>query len=225
MSRNFSSLVHHFPRLLRHSSSPCGLRNLSSQGKRWRSQKKTIIPVITIGTVVIVGFNLKKRRAFAQIQSEKIESEKIQSQKIQSKKTESKFEPGSERPDLPFYSAEEVSKHSSSAAVWVSYKSGVYDVTKFVEEHPGGEKILMAAGGELEPFWDLFPVHKREDVFHTLEEYRIGNLSPGDRGTRKGVDHWSNEPRRHPVLLVRSEQPFNAEPPAELLVENFITPK
>lgn len=211
MSRNLFNLVHRFPRLLRHSSHPCGLRSFSVQGKSWRSQKNTIIPVITIGTVVIIGYNLKNRRTFAQVQSEQIGSS---------------FEPGSERSDLRFFSAEEVSKHSSAASgIWVSYKNGVYDITKFVEEHPGGDKILMAAGGQLEPFWDLFAVHKQKDVFDTLEKYRIGNLSPEDRETRKGVDHWSNEPRRHPVLLVRSKQPFNAEPPAELLVENFITPK
>ena len=171
MSRNFFKLVHHSPRLLRHSAHPCGLRIFSSQGKSWRSQRNTIIPVITIGTVVIIGYNLKRRQAFAQVQSEQIGSN---------------FEPGSERSDLPSYSAEEVSKHSSVATrIWVSYKGGVYDITKFVEKHPGGDKILMAAGGQLEPFWDLFAVHKRKDVFDTLEKYRIGNLSPEDRETGK----------------------------------------
>ena len=37
-------------------------------------------------------------------------------------------------------------------------------------------------------------------------------------------DPYANEPRRHPVLMVRAQKPFNAEPPASLLVENFITP-
>jgi cytochrome b involved in lipid metabolism len=30
----------------------------------------------------------------------------------------------------------------------------VYDVTDFVANHPGGqEKILLAAGGAIEPYW------------------------------------------------------------------------
>ena len=37
-------------------------------------------------------------------------------------------------------------------------------------------------------------------------------------------DPYGNEPKRHPILRVNSQKPFNAEPPAQLLVENFITP-
>jgi hypothetical protein len=35
----------------------------------------------------------------------------------------------------------------------VIYKHGVYDITQFVESHPGGNKILLAAGSTIEPFW------------------------------------------------------------------------
>lgn len=38
--------------------------------------------------------------------------------------------------------------------VWVTYKDGVYDLTTFAKNHPGGsDKLLMAAGGPIEPFW------------------------------------------------------------------------
>jgi sulfite oxidase len=50
----------------------------------------------------------------------------------------------------------------------------VYDVTDFVAKHPGGSRIMMAAGGSLEPFWELYPVHQKNDVFEILEKYRIG---------------------------------------------------
>jgi len=36
----------------------------------------------------------------------------------------------------------------------------VYDITDFVESHPGGkDKIMMAAGGSVEPFWKVFAIH------------------------------------------------------------------
>ena len=38
-------------------------------------------------------------------------------------------------------------------------------------------------------------------------------------------DPWSTEPKRHPVLKAASLKPYNAETPASLLVESFITPK
>ncbi|XP_035231745.1 sulfite oxidase-like isoform X2 [Stegodyphus dumicola] len=128
---------------------------------------------------------------------------------------------------LPVYTADEVAAHSSvEKRVWVCYKSGVYDITDFIPKHPGGDKILMAAGASLEPFWELFAVHKSEQVLKMLEEYRIGNLRVEDRGQdiKNMEDPFATDPRRHPILKPRSTKPFNAEPPMELLVENFLTP-
>ncbi|CAG2162289.1 unnamed protein product [Oppiella nova] len=117
-----------------------------------------------------------------------------------------------------------------SKRIWVSFRSGVYDITDFVGQHPGGDKILMSSGGALEPFWTLFAVHKTREVFKMLEKYRIGNLDSKDRTVEKpGVDStpdpYDNDPLRHPVLRVRSKKPFNAEPPEELLTQQFLTPK
>lgn len=76
---------------------------------------------------------------------------------------------------LPVYSQEEVTKHHSlEDGVWVTYKGGVYDITEFVTMHPGGDKILLAAGGALEPFWALYAVHNQEHVLEILSEYKVG---------------------------------------------------
>uniref|UniRef100_A0A8C0HRQ7 Cytochrome b5 heme-binding domain-containing protein n=1 Tax=Buteo japonicus TaxID=224669 RepID=A0A8C0HRQ7_9AVES len=41
--------------------------------------------------------------------------------------------------------------------IWVTHGTEVFDVTDFVELHPGGaDKVLLAAGGALEPFWALY---------------------------------------------------------------------
>ena len=35
-------------------------------------------------------------------------------------------------------------------------QDGVYDITKFVANHPGGkDKIMLAAGKAIDPFWPL----------------------------------------------------------------------
>jgi sulfite oxidase len=56
---------------------------------------------------------------------------------------------------LPTYRRSEVYKHRRAAAgVWVTYGDGVYDITEFLKIHPGGaDKVMLAAGGPLEPFW------------------------------------------------------------------------
>lgn len=80
-------------------------------------------------------------------------------------------------PSSPLYSKEDVAKHNSSQnGIWVTYGGHVFDITEFVGVHPGGDKILLAAGGALEPFWAMYAVHQTDEVFKMLEEYWIGEL-------------------------------------------------
>lgn len=132
------------------------------------------------------------------------------------------------RSGLPIYSQEEVTKHRSlENGVWVTYKGGVYDITEFVAMHPGGEKILLAAGGALEPFWALYAVHNQEHVLEILSEYKVGELSVEDQKKQQAIkssDPYASDPERHPVLHVNSLKPFNAEPPPEILTDSYVTP-
>lgn len=42
----------------------------------------------------------------------------------------------------------EIAKHDNAdAGYWVTYKDDVFDVTDFIEQHPGGNRILLAVGG------------------------------------------------------------------------------
>jgi sulfite oxidase len=85
------------------------------------------------------------------------------------------------RSELPIYKLDEIKKHGKeSDRQWVIYKDGVYDVTDFVESHPGGDKILLAAGGSVEPFWAIYAQHKTAEVMEILEKLRIGNVDPND---------------------------------------------
>lgn len=107
----------------------------------------------------------------------------------------------------------------------MTYGIGVYDITKFVPEHPGSDKIMMGAGSAIDPFWHIYQQHNTKEILKLLETFRIGNLSAeDDLGTKDLMDPWSNEPKRHAALRAASQKPFNAEPPATLLTENFLTP-
>ncbi|MQL93792.1 hypothetical protein Taro_026448, partial [Colocasia esculenta] len=46
------------------------------------------------------------------------------------------------------YTKAEVSVHNSKKDCWIIIKDKVYDVTPYVEEHPGGDAILTNAGGD-----------------------------------------------------------------------------
>ena len=78
---------------------------------------------------------------------------------------------------------EEVQKHRSGEGedknVWFVIHDKVYDVTKFLDMHPGGEEILEESSGKIS-------TEEFEDVGHSgearemLEEYYIGDLHPDD---------------------------------------------
>jgi sulfite oxidase len=131
--------------------------------------------------------------------------------------------------ERPLYSRDEVSRHQSpESRMWVSYEGGVYDVTDFVANHPGGaSKIKLAIGKDLAPFWRLYGIHKKQEVLDMLEEMRIGDLDAAAQQQEQldEDDPYAQEPERHPAMRINSEKPFNGEPPPELLVDaGFITP-
>lgn len=92
-------------------------------------------------------------------------------------------------PGLPQYTSEEVSKHKTpDTGIWVTYTDGVYDITEFVAVHPGGaSKIMLAAGGAVDPFWALYQQHMKEEVQDILAEYKIGTLVGERHGPSSGV--------------------------------------
>merc|ERR1712131_403570 len=50
------------------------------------------------------------------------------------------------------YTKAEVAAHNKkSTGIWVTKGDQVYDISEFVEQHPGGAKILLAAGKSIDP--------------------------------------------------------------------------
>eukprot|EP01114_Cavostelium_apophysatum_P016568 TRINITY_DN4743_c0_g1_i1.p1 TRINITY_DN4743_c0_g1~~TRINITY_DN4743_c0_g1_i1.p1 ORF type:complete len:587 (+),score=108.53 TRINITY_DN4743_c0_g1_i1:53-1813(+) len=127
---------------------------------------------------------------------------------------------------LPEFTRTEVAKHKTKeTGIWVTYKGGVYDITEFVANHPGGEKIFLAVGAAIDPFWAMYAVHNTPEVLEMLEEMRIGTLSKSDQlASVDPNDPYSTDPERHPALIVRTQKPFNAETPTAILSDNFYVP-
>ena len=94
---------------------------------------------------------------------------------------------------LPTYRSKDVQKHRRiQDRVWVSYEDGVYDITDFIKVHPGGaEKLMMAAGGPIESFWEMYPFHKKDSVKKLLVPYKIGHLHPEDQQKKSNLVDFS----------------------------------
>ncbi|KAG7390807.1 hypothetical protein PHYPSEUDO_006629 [Phytophthora pseudosyringae] len=94
---------------------------------------------------------------------------------------------GEVQPELPTFSMQQVQQRSGAS--WVVYRHGVYDVTDFAGGHPGGTKILQAAGKSLELFWQQSEPHRRAGLAKTLEGLRVGNLRQEDVDWMEDVKH------------------------------------
>mmetsp|Transcript_50559 Transcript_50559/g.161742 ORF Transcript_50559/g.161742 Transcript_50559/m.161742 type:complete len:128 (-) Transcript_50559:533-916(-) len=78
------------------------------------------------------------------------------------------------RPRNGKFTREEVAKHGSRDDLWVIIHDKVYDITDYVDEHPGGDAILSNAGGDsTEKFFG--PQHPQR-VFDMIDDFEIGEL-------------------------------------------------
>ena len=59
-------------------------------------------------------------------------------------------------PQSTFYTWEEIIEHDKKSSVWIVIKGKVYDLTNFIEKHPGGDIIMDGAGGDCTPMWESY---------------------------------------------------------------------
>ncbi|KAL3535691.1 hypothetical protein ACH5RR_004152 [Cinchona calisaya] len=72
------------------------------------------------------------------------------------------------------YSRAEVLLHNRRTDCWIIIKDKVYDVTSYVEEHPGGDAILAHAGDDSTV--GFFGPQHATRVFDMIEDFYIGDL-------------------------------------------------
>lgn len=70
------------------------------------------------------------------------------------------------------YTATEVATHSSASSCWLILDAKVYDVTKFIPSHPGGNDILKGCGKDATKMFSKHP----ESAKAMKEQFYIGDL-------------------------------------------------
>uniref|UniRef100_A0A671EI75 Cytochrome b5 n=1 Tax=Rhinolophus ferrumequinum TaxID=59479 RepID=A0A671EI75_RHIFE len=80
---------------------------------------------------------------------------------------------------VTYYRLEEVAKRNSLKEIWLVIHGRVYDITRFLNEHPGGEEVLLEQAGAdaSESFED---VGHSLDAREMLKQYYIGDVHPND---------------------------------------------
>ncbi|RAL62984.1 hypothetical protein DID88_004071 [Monilinia fructigena] len=83
-------------------------------------------------------------------------------------------------------SLSEVQKHNKKSDLWIIVHHNVYDVTNYVENHPGGIDSLVEVGGQ-DSTVGFEDVGHSADARETMESPKIGWLQVQDGGFWKGV--------------------------------------
>uniref|UniRef100_A0A8R1ETI2 Cytochrome b5 heme-binding domain-containing protein n=1 Tax=Caenorhabditis japonica TaxID=281687 RepID=A0A8R1ETI2_CAEJA len=81
-------------------------------------------------------------------------------------------------PELRVISLDEVSKHNYEdvdKSCWIIISGKVYDVTKFLNEHPGGEEVITQLAGK-DATVGFLDVGHSKDAVEMANEYIIGQL-------------------------------------------------
>lgn len=78
------------------------------------------------------------------------------------------------------YTLKEVEDESSPSKPLLVINNAVYDVTTFLNEHPGGEEVLLEQSGKdaSEQFED---VGHSSDAREMMTKYKIGDIAESDR--------------------------------------------
>jgi cytochrome b involved in lipid metabolism len=77
--------------------------------------------------------------------------------------------------DLPLYTLDEVSKHKDRSNCWIIIEGHVYDVGRFLDEHPGGEEVMLELAG-MDATEGFDQIGHSDDARDLLKTMLIGHL-------------------------------------------------
>lgn len=88
----------------------------------------------------------------------------------QNKNLTPEFEPG-----VTLLTREEVARHNTPSDMWTIYRGNVYNITPFLDYHPGGEEeLLKAAGTDCTELYDT--IHPWVNADAVLGHLKLGPL-------------------------------------------------
>jgi len=103
---------------------------------------------------------------------------------------------------------EELKKHTSKDSLYVLLHEKVYDVTKFIDEHPGGDEVILAEAG-------IDATEAFEDVGHSdearalLPDLLVGDFDKGSSNIKLFDDNKKEEASSGSTVDVAVQQGSN----------------
>ncbi|KAL3624383.1 hypothetical protein CASFOL_031051 [Castilleja foliolosa] len=91
------------------------------------------------------------------------------------------------------HSFEDVANHNKKDDCWLIISGKVYNVTPFLEEHPGGDEVLIMATGK-DATTDFEDVGHSDDAQEKMKEFLVGRIDESTLPVTKGGLHTTTTP-------------------------------
>ncbi|XP_044498514.1 cytochrome b5-like [Mangifera indica] len=82
------------------------------------------------------------------------------------------------------FTLSQVSQHNTPKDCWLIINGKVYDVTKFLEDHPGGDEVLLSATGK-DATDDFEDVGHSSSAKESMAEFYVGEIDASTIPTKK----------------------------------------
>ncbi|RZC86774.1 hypothetical protein C5167_030121 [Papaver somniferum] len=139
--------------------------------------------------------------------------------------------------ELKSFPLSEVTLHSSKSDCWLTIHGNVYDVTNFLEEHPGGEDVLLESAGSDTGYYHSGSksstkgdaTNDFEDVGHSstatsmLSSYLIGTLESSSSKNGEVVQQSSKGVKNVAAKTATLERQVSAPSSMRKLIVPFIS--
>ena len=73
----------------------------------------------------------------------------------------------------------ELAAHRTMASCWIAVDGGVFDATRFLDDHPGGPELILGVAGR-DATRDFAAVRHSASARSALAELRVGTLPDGE---------------------------------------------
>lgn len=84
------------------------------------------------------------------------------------------------------FTADEVARHNSANDLWMIMHGGVYNLTKFLQEHPGGEEVLLNLAG-MDGTTCFEEMGHTSEAVQLRETLKIGIVAPSKEESEKST--------------------------------------
>lgn len=102
--------------------------------------------------------------------------------------------------DLPQYTLQDISTHNTRESAWVLIGGIIYDVTKYLDEHPGGLDILLEHAGQ-EATKDFEEIGHSREARNKMKEFIVGRIDESSPVKNSPSSNSSDRNKCHCVIM------------------------